>query len=374
MTPSGICHIKMNRKADNTLKDIFYNIKNPAVYGTSSKLKKQLHFRDKKNITNKKIKEWLLHQKVITLHKQPQNKFNRNHYTVFAIDQLWEVDLCDMSSFAKQNDGYKFILSVIDVFSKYGWMVPLKNKTGIEVTRALRKIINSSERTPANIQSDKGREFKNSTLKEFLASKNIKQNFPYTQSLQKAAVVERFNRTMKEKMFKYFTHRGKTHRRYVDDLQDLVNSYNNSKHGTIKMAPADVTARDTVKIFENTKKSYKTTQNKVAQLEIGDFVRIIRKKNALEHAYTEKWTRELFRINQVIEKKPFPLYKLVDLKGKQILGKFYEQQLQKVLIHPHAVVKIIKTRGLGKNIQYYVETANKTTQWVDQQEYNSRKI
>lgn len=367
---------KMVRAVNSSLKNIFYDVKNAAVFGTSKKLKEKLGIREKKRITNKKIKEWLQHQDVVTLHKQHKEKFGRNHYTIFNIDDLWEFDLCDMQSLAMYNDGYKYILSVIDVFSKYGWMVPLKNKTAIQVTRGLKNIMETSGRKPRNIQSDEGTEFKNSTLSSFLKSRGIKQNFPMLQSLQKAAVVERFNRTLKIKIFKYFTFKGKDYRRYLNVLQELVDSYNNTRHTTIKMAPANVTEKNVARVYEieNIKSSYKNEKIGIAKLQIDDFVRIIKKKKTLEHAYTEKWTREIFRVKQVIEKKPQPLYKVVDLKNVALKGKFYEQQLQKVRVDSSKVVKIIKTKGLGKSLQYFVETVGKKQMWISPQEYNSRKI
>lgn len=365
---------KMVRAVNTPLKEIFYDVKNPAVFGTAKKLKQKLGFRERKRITTKKIKEWLQHQDVVTLHKPQKQKFNRNHYTIFNKDDLWEFDLCDMQTLAKHNDGYKYIMSVIDVFSKYGWMVPLKNKTAKQVTTALRNIITKSGRKPRNIQSDKGTEFKNATLSSFLKSQGIKQHFPMLQSLQKAAIVERFNRTMKEKMFKYFTYKGNDYRTYIDVLQDLVDSYNNTKHSTIKMAPTDVTEKNIAKVYANIKNSHNKQKIGLPKLEIDDFVRIIRKKKTLEHAYTEKWTREIFRVKQVIEKKPQPLYKVKDLKNVMLRGKFYENQLQKVLVAPTKVLKIIKTRGLGKNLQYFVETVGKETLWISQKEYNLRKI
>lgn len=364
----------MVRQVNGALTDIFYETKNPAVYGTARKIKKDLLFRDRKRVTNKKIKNWLEHQDVDTLHKQAAYKFKRNHYTVFGIDHLWEIDLCDMQAFAKYNAGYKFILSVIDVFSKFGWMVVLKNKTAKEVLKAFRKIITESGRTPLAIQSDKGSEFKNKIFKGFLSSKGIKLNFPVTQSLNKASVIERWNRTIKTMMFKYFTYKGKGHRRYVNVLDDLVSSYNNSKHSTIKMAPANVTAKDTVKIFNNIKKTHKDPKNVKAKLKKNDFVRIVRVKSMMEHGYTERWTRELFKIRKVIYKKPYAMYQLVDLKDKDILGKFYAQQLQRVQLFPNVIIKVIKTRGLGKSLQFYVEIANNKKAWVDKKEYESRKV
>lgn len=314
----------------------------------------------------------MAHQDVVTLHKQQKTNFGRNHYNIFSIDQLLEIDLCDMQAFADKNDGYRYILSVIDVFSKFAWMAPLK--TAIAVTSAFKNIIDKSGRKPRNVQSDPGGEFKNATFNAFLKSRGIKQNFPFLQSLQKAAVVERYNRSIKEKMFKYFTFMGKGYRRYVDVLQELVAAYNNSVHNTIKMAPVDVSEHNLLKVYNNIKRSHKDVKAEDPKLKINDFVRIIRKKTALEHAYTEKWSREIFRVYKVIEKKPKPLYRVIDLKNKEVKGKFYEQQLQKVLLAPSRVIKIIKTRGLGKTLQYFVETVGKGTMWVNKAEYTLMKI
>lgn len=357
-----------------TLENIFYDVKNPAVYGTANKLKNSLKPRDKKFFPKKKIKEWLLHQPVVTLHHPATHNFKRNHYKIFGIDELWEIDLCDMTSFAKYNDGYKFILSVIDVFSKYGWMVPIKSKNATETTRAFRKLINDSGRSPRAVQSDYGREFKNSMFAQYLQRQDIKQHFPQIQSMHKAAVVERFNRTMKEKMFHYFSAQGKSYKRYIDVLQHLVDSYNNSVHSTIKMRPIDVKSKHIAKIYKNITQNHKNEKDTYPVLQEGDYVRIIRKKAPLEHGYTEKWTREVFKVDQVIFKKPYPLYRLVDLKGSNIHGKFYAQQLQKIKIYPDSPIKIIKTRGIGKNLQYLVETANRKQVWLSKVAYEKIKL
>lgn len=190
---------EMKNKA---LENVFYDIKKDSVFGTAKKLRANLSYFDKKRSSIKNIKDWLLYQDVVTLHSPARKSYPRNHYIVYAIDQLWEIDVCDMHSIAEFNDGYKFILSVIDVFSKYAWMKPLKNKTALETAKAFREIISKSGRKPIYVQSDPGKEFKNSTFRSFLKSQGIRQNFPYIQLLQKAAVIERLNRTIKEKMFK----------------------------------------------------------------------------------------------------------------------------------------------------------------------------
>lgn len=89
-------------------------------------------------------------------------------------------------------------------------------------------------------------------------------------------------------------------------------------------------------------------------------MRIVRNKASLEHAYTEKWTREIFKIIKVIDKHPIALYALQDLHGIPLYGRFYKHQLQEIAIHPKSIIKTIKARGLGEKIQYYVQTSDNT--------------
>jgi transposase InsO family protein len=147
---------------------------------------------------------------------------------VRGIDAVWAVDLSDMQYYAKDNDSHRFILAVIDVFSKFGWMRALKSKSGTEVADALNDIITSSGRKPTHVWSDKGTEFYNEHVKKLV-------ELISTENEEKSCVVERWNRTEKDRMFKYFTANNTL--RYVDVLDDMVTQYNNTKHSSIKMTP-----------------------------------------------------------------------------------------------------------------------------------------
>ena len=144
---------------------------------------------------------------------------------VGGIDELWQMDLADMQSHAKENDGYRYLLVCIDVFSKYVWVIPLKNKTGPALVTAFKKILESG-RKPQKIQTDEGTEFFNKHFKDLMKAEEIQLYNTYNKT--KASVVERVIRTLKTRMWRYFT--AKRTRRYIDVLQDLVDSYNQSKH------------------------------------------------------------------------------------------------------------------------------------------------
>ena len=192
------------------------------------------------------VQNWLKRQNVYTLHRDARKHFTRNRYYVSHIKEQYEADIVDMHEFSRENDGYKFLLVVIDVFSKKGFVVPLKNKSAIEVIRGFKIILRDGK--PMKLRTDRGKEFVNAMFRRYCQLNNI--NFFTTQNRDiKCAVVERFNRTLKAKMNKYFTSVG--NRRYIEYLPQLVNSYNNRIHSTTKMAPNAMGEEDEPEVFEN---------------------------------------------------------------------------------------------------------------------------
>ena len=154
------------------------------------------------------------------------------------IDKIWAADLVEMQRFSKRNKGYKYLIMVIDVFSKYGWIRPLEDKKGETVTEAFKTIFKVG-RKPEYHSTDKGKEFYNKYLKELLEKNGIK--LYSTENEEKSFVVERWNRTMKNSMWKLFTENNNTV--YYDKLDDLVKSYNNTKHSSIKMTPIEASKK-----------------------------------------------------------------------------------------------------------------------------------
>lgn len=342
-------------KINDTLSKLYFDVKKPTIFGSLRTLKNKV----KHSISTNEIKKWLQNQDVFTLHKNVKYNIKRNHYNISNIGDLYEMDLIDVVKDKKQNDGYSFILTCIDVFSKFAWVRPVKNKTGLEITRAFNDILKNNDRIPIAVQTDRGREFKNHVFRNFLKQKGIKQQFPKILSAQKAAVVERFNRTLKEKMFKYYTL--KNTKRFVDIIQPLVASYNNSYHTTIKMKPADVNNNNIIQVYQNTHNKFINEKKQKQKFYVNDYIRIVRKKSRLEHGYTQTYTKEIFQILKVINKAPLPLYLLKDLRGVEVEGKFYADELQKV----GKPKKILKTRGLGSTLQYLIEESDGSQRWIN---------
>lgn len=332
----------------------FLNANKKSLYDNLNKNKKT-------PITIPRIDEYLRQKETYTLHKNVNRKFHRNAYIVSGIDELWEGDLCDMTMYAPQNDNFKYLLTIIDVLTKYAFAIPLKNKSAIAVTQAFRKLIDTTGRKPQTFQTDRGKEFANSTFKALLNSRDIRQQFPVTTSKMKCGVVERFNLTLKTKMFRYFTFKSKNYRRYIDVLEQIVNSYNNTIHSVTKMEWKDIPL-----IYNNTHKKRYAAEKKFPRqnLQINDYVRVIISKKVFDKGYTENWSREVFQIMKIINKNPHKLYCIKDLKDRQVKGKLYEEQLQKISFPKNTVMKVLKTQGIGKNKKQHVLLFDGNKKWI----------
>ena len=208
------------------------------------------------------------------LHKPINRKFKkRKVYSAFK-DNIWGADLADMQLLSKYNKGIRFLLCVVDIFSKYAWVVPLKDKKGISIVKAFQLILKQSNRKPDKIWVDKRSEFYNACFKKWLRDNNFVTYSTHNEG--KSVVAERFIRTLRSRIYKYMTAISKNV--YIDKLDDIVDEYNNTYHTTIKMKPAD--AKDNTYINAD-----KEISNKVPKFKVGDHVRISKYKNIFAKEY-----------------------------------------------------------------------------------------
>ena len=231
-----------------------------------------------------------------------------------------------MQSLSKNNKGIKYLFCAIDLFSKYAFVVPLKDKKGISIVNAFNKTIKQSNRKPNNIWVDQGSEFYNHVFKKWLSDNDIIMYSTFNEG--KSVVAERFIRTSKNKLYKHMTATGENV--YYDVLDDVVYEYNNIKHNTIKMEPKDVKS-DTTKssaIARNNRVYIDQHNKKSAGYNVGDRVRISKFKNIFAKGYTPNWSREIFIINKINDTVPYT-YNLKDLNDEEIIGSFYDRELQK---------------------------------------------
>ena len=214
--------------------DYYINTKSPVAFTSPLALYREAK-KHYPSLTFHQVKTWLQSKDTYTLHQPDWYNFPRNRVIVTEFDGQWQADLVDISYLARFNKEYKFLLTCNNVFSKFSWVVPLKNKTGESLVNGFQSILDLG-RSPEKLQTDKGTEFLNRNFQSFLKEKDI--HFFSTNSELKASVVERFNRTLKTHMWKYFT--AKNTLVYIDILQDIVHGYNNSYPRSIGQSPASV--------------------------------------------------------------------------------------------------------------------------------------
>ena len=293
------------------------------------------------------------------LHKPKRKNYVRRKIIVNHIDEIFAADLVEMQKFSKINKGYRYLLTCIDIFSKYAFVIPLKDKKGITIKNALEKIF--KKRKPKFLWTDNGKEFYNNQVNDLLEKNNIKL-YSTNNSEIKSSVIERFNRTFKNIMYKKFTENNNTI--FYNIIDKLVNEYNNKYHRTIKMTPVEASK----KINENKIKQIYNFEktNKIAKFRIGDHVRISLNKNIFEKSYETNWTEEIFVIYD-IKYSNVPYYYLKDLNDEKLDGTFYEQELQKTNLTLYVIEKIIKI----KNDKLFVKWRgykNSFNSWIDKKD------
>lgn len=329
--------LKNRRIMEKKFSELFYDLKNPAAYAGSHVFVRQTR---KNRFTDRDALAWLREQDAYNLHRRLRKNFQRRSYSVSNINDVWEIDLMDLKSLKVDNDNHTFVLVVIDVFSKFGFAEAMKSKSADDVIKAFTAILQRSNGClPITVQCDRGREFVNQKFRDSLKEKNIIFRLVRDPDV-KAACVERFIRTLKTRLWRYFTQKRTT--RYVDVLQKFVDSYNATVHSTIGMEPACVSLYNAGVVREKLRDSRKIRRPKY---KVGTFVRISRAPSVFRKGYERGWSNELFKINRVSTSRPPPIYFLNDLNGETIDGFYYEEELNPVK-KPELfeIEKVIKTK------------------------------
>ena len=264
---STVSFNKRSLNMDDYLASIYYDPKRSGGFGGVNRLYEDVKKEGTFKISCTKIKEWLMKQDAYTLHKPIHRRFKKNHAIVGGIDEQWQMDLANMQSMQKFNDGHRYLLVCIDVFSKYAWVVP--SKKGLSLVDAFKTILSSGCK-PEKIITDRGTEFFSKHSKALLKDEDIELYNTYNET--KASVVERLIRTLKTRLWRYFM-ANKT-MRYIDTLPDLVHSHNHTVHRSIKRKPAEVTIKNEKKVWHRLYGDHDEVKHQAYKLKIGDQVRI----------------------------------------------------------------------------------------------------
>ena len=260
-----------------------------------------------------------------------------------------------MQLISKYNKGIRYFLCVIDLFSRYAWVILLKNKKGESIVEEFKEILDDSNRKPNKVWVDNGSEFYNNKLKKFLKESDIEIYSTYNEG--KSVVAERFIETLKNKIYKHMTTIGENV--YFNDLDDIVKKYNNTVYSSIKMKPKDVTDDSFVEYSEE-------TNEKDPTFKVGDNDRISKYKNTFAKGYTPNWSEEVSVVNKVQNTVPWT-YLINDLNGAEIKGSCYEKELQKTNQKDFSIEKVIKKKG-DKLYVKWKGYNNSFNSWIDKKD------
>ena len=284
-----------------------------------------------KGLKRNDVKAWLRKQPTYTLHKPKRQRFKPLYpYRVSGSHVQFQADLVDYSKYSAWNRGYKYILMVMDIFSRKAWAFPLKTKSGTDVAHVLRDLFQHIP-SPKRLQVDEGREFYNRNVQAVLAKDQIELFSIF--SPYKCAHVERLNRTIKNKLERIFT--ATNDRNWIDHLEDVMTSYNNTIHSTTQHRPNEVNESNEREVFDQIQKTRGDVNRKAARnrqhYPVGTRVRISRNKGTFGRGYEANWSTEEFSVSQIVRgHSGVIMYKIKDASGDEIKGSFYPQELQKV--------------------------------------------
>jgi len=340
-------------------------------FGGVKPLLDEIKREGKYDIGKKRVVEFLKGRDEYTLHKPARKVYPTHHILVGGPNDMHQGDLIDFNTISKHNDGYSYILTVIDCFTRFAWAVPIKDKVPATVVAAL-KIVYGGLDTPSNFVSDAGREFTGNATRDWFKERDI--HFAIAYGTHKAQFVERFNLTFKRMLFRSLT---LTHTlRYIDRVDDTVRAYNSRFHRSIGMRPIDVNSDNAKSIFIHMygdPKNWMVRQGGDGYYKRGDHVRISRLKGPFEKSYEESYSREVYVVNKVLATEPVQ-YKLNSLNGEKINGRFYKEEMTHVRMNPDTVYpieKVLDHRVVGGVKQALVKWKgwnSSYNQWINEAE------
>ena len=304
-------------------------------------------------------KKWLLSQHNYQLHKPVIKRFKRRK-TIANFQEQIQADLVDLNHISKDNNSFRYLITAVDVFSKKGWVEPIKRKDTKSVVDGFEKILQSMKFTPRIFHSDQGKEFVNSSFQAMLKRYNI-EYFTSKDASIKCALVERFNRTILNKIYKFLT-KNNTHR-YLEILPNILAGYNLTPHSSHGLPPAKITHLNKeivwLKLFNNRAISY----DKKKDFNKGDYVRIANRSKTFTKSYKPQWSREVFRINKLNHTDPIT-YVLEDLAAEIIDGDFYSQELTKTSLPTNFDIESILDKKPGIFLVKWLGYPKKFNSWV----------
>ena len=310
--------------------------------GTAAFANAALVYREAKrqvpNLTREEVDQWLQTQSSFTRHKRAKRRFKTGKVISGGYMETLQADLMDVQRYSRWNSGFKYILVAIDVFSKLAFAQAIKRKN--DTPKAFVTMQRGFPLQPLYLHVDRGTEFYNSEMNKIMKDSNIV--LYSTNSVYKANMAERLIRTLRKRLARYFEHYNTW--RWVDYLPSLVTNYNNTIHSTTGLPPSKVGLDNKKELW---KKLYLTNDvdNPSVKFKQGDFVRISKSQKAFDKEAYDLYSEEVYVVSRVCPGPPH-FFKIADLTGESIEGRFYPNELSKTIRPERFVVDRILRRNV----------------------------
>ena len=344
----------MGKALDTFLEKIYYSLSSPASYAGINRVYEEAR-RKYPKIKLKDVYDFMHKQRVYTMHRPIRKKFPRLANRPSGLHTDWQADLAIFDQLTEHNDGYKYLLVCIDVLSRKIFAVPAKSKRSEDMIDAFENIFKLSEGIlPHKLYTDRGLEFEAKRMKEYFKKKDIDKRVVYSPDVH-ASMAERANRTIKERLYRYFSEQNTLC--WKDVIQKIIAGINESINRTTGVTPNSVTFKNAGKLYNRLYKGPKIPQNTKSSstLEPGQIVRITKEKGKFEKGYLPNYTDELFRVHIKNDNRSPITYKLKDFEGNLIKGIFYREELVPTQEDTtHRIAEILKTRTRSGHKQHFV--------------------
>ncbi|XP_053400449.1 uncharacterized protein LOC128557267 [Mercenaria mercenaria] len=359
------------------LSSLYFDPNCPVSFAGVEKVYQYIKSQGKYKIGRHRIRKWLQSQQSYSLTRGARRRFPRSRVIVRGIDSQWDMDLMDMVDLAEQNEGYKYVLVSIDIFSRFAFCQPIKSKKGTEIVNALERIL-SGTRKPNTVRTDRGMEFRSKEVNKYLQHEGI-HHFYALNTETKANYSEILIKNLKRRLFRYMLK--KRTQRYINILEKIVRGYNSTIHSSLGKRPIDITTENEGEsrlqqyLLRTKGGKTKLIKRKSYKFKIGQTVRVSHVKSVFDREYSQKWTGEIFKIKTRFKREGVPVYTIADWDNNdQVDGTFYEQELQAVNVDEtteYHVEKILKKRVRNKQRQVLVRWLHwpaKYDSWIPEQD------
>ena len=363
----------------------FYNPRMPGSFTSASKLHAVIKKEGRYNISLTRINEWARGQDIMSLHKDAKNP--RKYRRIYApgLHHMWDVDLLQLNGerFKKANSNYGYIIVTVDIFSRKARVEAVKSKSSKDMIASFKKLFQRTQERPLYCRMDKGVEFTAHQVRDYLKGQGIKPI--YTNSDNKSNYSEILIKNIKKRLFQFFQYTNSYS--YINNLQDIIHSYNNTVHSSLGVSPSEVTpqneqaifdyqymrqsAKSLKKLMKYAVKSYQNRKRNLYKYNIGQHVRLAyyRKKN-FTRSYDEQFSGEVFTVRARKISDGIAQYYLRDYNGDDVKGPVYESEITPVAIDTDGyfkVEKVLRTRvrnGRKESFVKFQSWPEKFSRWV----------